>query len=153
MSESDSPTPPLAKAYDPAAVEQPIYAMWEEGGYFRPQARRDDAEPYCIIMPPPNVTGALHLGHAIGHTVQDALIRWRRMRGDEALWLPGVDHAGIATQNVVEADLAREGLSRHDIGREAFVERVWEWVHRFRGRITERHLQPHLRPPQFGHRG
>ena len=137
MSDTAPPTPPLSKTYDPAAVEQPIYAMWESGGYFRPAARRPGAPPFCIIMPPPNVTGPLHLGHAIGHTVQDVLIRWHRMLGDETLWLPGVDHAGIATQNVVEADLASQGLSRHDIGREAFLERVWEWVRRYRGRITE----------------
>ena len=129
----------LSKAYDPAATESAVYALWEAGGYFRPQARRLGAEPFCIIMPPPNVTGALHLGHALTATIQDTLTRWRRMLGDEALWLPGVDHAGIATQNVVEADLAREGRSRHDLGREAFLERVWEWVHRYRGRIDEQH--------------
>ena len=135
--ESPPPTSTLSKTYDPLAVEAPIYAMWESGGYFRPQARRPDAEPYCIIVPPPNVTGALHLGHALTTTVEDILIRWRRMRGDEALLLPGVDHAGIATQNVVEADIAKEGLNRHDIGRDAFLERVWEWVTRFRGRISD----------------
>ncbi|MDE2639575.1 MAG: valine--tRNA ligase [Chloroflexota bacterium] len=145
MSETAPPSPPssappvsdLAKTYDPAAVEAPIYAMWESGGYFRPQARRPDGEPYCIIVPPPNVTGALHLGHALTTTIEDILIRWRRMLGDEALLLPGVDHAGIATQNVVEADIAQQGLSRHDIGREAFLERVWEWVARYRGRIAD----------------
>ena len=147
MSETDPPTPPptdsrpqlstLSKTYDPIAVEAPIYAMWESGGYFRPQARRPDAEPYCIIVPPPNVTGALHLGHALTTTIEDILIRWRRMRGDEALLLPGVDHAGIATQNVVEADIAKQGLSRHDIGREAFLERVWAWVAQYRGRIAD----------------
>ena len=140
-----SPAPPvsappvsaLPKTYDPAAVEAPIYAMWESGGYFRPAARQPDGQPYCIIVPPPNVTGALHLGHALTTTIEDILIRWRRMRGDEALLLPGVDHAGIATQNVVEADIAKQGLSRHDIGRDAFLERVWEWVARYRGRIAD----------------
>ena len=134
---SAPPISALPKTYDPAAVEAPIYAMWESGGYFRPQARHPDGRPYCIIVPPPNVTGALHLGHALTTTIEDILIRWRRMRGDAALLLPGVDHAGIATQNVVEADIAKQGLSRHDVGREAFLERVWEWVARYRGRIAD----------------
>ena len=137
VSDTAPPTPPLSKAYDPATVEGPIYAMWEAAGYFRPQARRPDADPFCIIVPPPNVTGALHVGHALTTTIEDILIRWHRMLGDDTLLLPGVDHAGIATQNVVEADLATQGLSRHDIGREAFLERVWEWVRRYRGRIAD----------------
>jgi len=122
----------MPKAYDPAAVEDGIYAMWDSGGYFRP---RPGGRPFTIIMPPPNVTGALHLGHALTTTIEDLLIRWRRMRGDETLWLPGLDHAGIATQSVVEQELAKEGLSRHDVGREDFVERVWDWVGRYRSRI------------------
>ena len=87
------------------------------------------------MIPPPNVTGSLHMGHALDHSIQDALIRWHRMRGHETLWLPGMDHAGIATQNVVERELAKEGLSRHDLGREAFIERVWEWKAESGGQI------------------
>src|SRR2546426_2615452 len=141
------PTSEMAKAYDPSSVEAGIYEMWLRGGYFRPRrpelkvesgklkgdpsrasGRTDEGEPFCIIMPPPNVTGELHLGHALTATVEDCLIRWHRMRGEPTLWLPGVDHAGIATQNVVERELAKEGMSRHDLGREKVVERVWRWV-------------------------
>ena len=127
---------PLAKAYNPAAVEDRIYALWEESGAFQPPPAAA-GPPYVIIMPPPNVTGALHVGHALTTVLQDCLIRWRRMCGDAALWLPGMDHAGIATQNVLEAELAQEGLSRHDLGRRAFLERVWELVGRYRPRIEE----------------
>jgi valyl-tRNA synthetase len=130
----------MAKAYDPSKVEGPLYQMWLEGGYFR--ARIDASkEPFCIIMPPPNVTGELHLGHALTATIEDCLIRWHRMRGDATLWLPGVDHAGIATQNVVEKQLAKEGLSRHDLGREQFLERVWQWVRKYRGVIAHQHAR------------
>ena len=133
--ESAEPLPP---AYDPQAYEESIYRFWEEGGWFAPPADAGDGrEPFTIIMPPPNVTGALHLGHAITLTIEDALTRWHRMLGDPTLWLPGVDHAGIATQSVVEQQLAREGETRHDLGREAFVERVWQWVHRYRSRIED----------------
>ena len=127
---------PLPKAYQPTAVERRMYALWEESGAFQP-AGDPARDPFAIIMPPPNVTGALHLGHALTTTIEDVLCRWRRMRGHPTLWLPGLDHAGIATQNVVEAELAREGLSRHDLGREAFIARVWDWVGRYRGRIEE----------------
>ena len=127
---------PLPKAYQPAAVERRMYALWEESGAFQPSGD-SVRDPFAIIMPPPNVTGALHLGHALTTTIEDVLCRWRRMCGHPTLWLPGLDHAGIATQNVVEAELAREGLSRHDLGREAFIERVWDWVERYRGRIEE----------------
>ncbi|MDZ4700189.1 MAG: valine--tRNA ligase [Rhodothermales bacterium] len=115
-------------AYDPQTIEQKWYAFWEENGYF--SARRDPSKkPHVIVMPPPNVTGRLHMGHALQDTVQDALTRLRRMQGFEALWMPGKDHAGIATQNVVERALkAAEGKSRHDLGREAFLEKCWEWV-------------------------
>ncbi|HLF70258.1 MAG TPA: valine--tRNA ligase, partial [Actinomycetota bacterium] len=114
------------KAYEPALVEDRIYAMWEQGGYFH--AEPDPSrKPFCIAIPPPNVTGSLHLGHALDNTLQDVLIRFKRMQGYCTLWIPGTDHAGIATQNVVEKDLAKEGLTRHDLGRERFVERVWEW--------------------------
>src|SRR6266496_4272679 len=124
----------MAKAYDPSKVEGPLYEMWLKGGYFRAYID-PEKEPFCIIMPPPNVTGELHLGHALTATIEDCLIRWHRMLGDPTLWLPGVDHAGIATQNVVERDLAKEGLSRHDLGREQFVERVWQWKTAYGGAI------------------
>jgi valyl-tRNA synthetase len=130
----------MAKAYDPSQVEAPLYQMWLEGGYFKPRIE-PGREPFCIIMPPPNVTGELHLGHALEDSITDCLIRWRRMRGDAALWLPGVDHAGIATQNVVEKEIAKEGLSRHDLGREQFLERVWSWVRKYRGVISNQHAR------------
>jgi valyl-tRNA synthetase len=118
--------PTLPTTYLPAEVEQPRYERWVAAGYFR--ARADsDRPPFTIVIPPPNVTGSLHIGHALDHTIQDSLIRRRRMQGYETLWLPGMDHAGIATQNVVERQLAAQGVSRHDLGREAFVERVWRW--------------------------
>jgi valyl-tRNA synthetase len=127
----------LTGAYDASVVEDPIYAFWEDNGWFRPtDASQTDSEPFTVIMPPPNVTGVLHLGHAVTLTIEDALIRWRRMLGEPALWLPGLDHAGIATQSVVEQQLAREGMTRHDLGREAFEERVWDWVGVTRPRIT-----------------
>ena len=127
----------LTGAYDASQVEDPIYAFWEDNGWFRPtDAARNDAEPFTVIMPPPNVTGVLHLGHAVTLTIEDMLIRWHRMLGEPTLWLPGLDHAGIATQSVVEGQLAREGMTRHDLGREAFQERVWDWVGVTRPRIT-----------------
>lgn len=116
----------LPTQYAPADVEGPLYERWVERGYFTADPK-SDRPPYCIVIPPPNVTGSLHLGHAFEHTLMDALIRRRRMQGYDALWLPGMDHAGIATQNVVERELAKEGRSRHDLGREAFVARVWDW--------------------------
>jgi valyl-tRNA synthetase len=124
-------TPPtdardLPTAFTPAEVEVPLYERWVERGYFEADDH-SDKPPYCIVIPPPNVTGSLHLGHAFEHTLIDALVRRRRMQGYEALWMPGMDHAGIATQNVVERELAKEGVSRHDLGREAFVEKVWDW--------------------------
>ena len=123
-------TQDMAKAYEPSKVEAPLYQMWLDRGYFR--ARGDpEKQPFTIIMPPPNVTGELHLGHALTVTVEDILVRWHRMLGDPTLWLPGVDHAGIATQNVVEKQLAKEGLTRHDLGREEFLERVWQWVRKY----------------------
>jgi valyl-tRNA synthetase len=116
----------LAPQYAPAQVETRRYEGWIDAGYFTPAAE-GDAPTYTIVIPPPNVTGSLHIGHALDHTLIDALIRRRRMQGYRTLWLPGMDHAGIATQNVVERELAKEGLSRHDLGREKFVERVWQW--------------------------
>ncbi len=116
----------IPKAYNPKLVEDRIYRLWEERGLF--SARVDKSKkPYCIVIPPPNVTGILHMGHALNNTIQDILIRWKRMQGYESLWMPGTDHAGIATQNAVEKDIAREGLRRQDLGREKFVERVWKW--------------------------
>jgi valyl-tRNA synthetase len=128
----------MPKAYNPGAVEGPIYRRWEEKGYFTPEVRQGE-EPYTIIMPPPNLTGELHLGHAMMDTVEDILIRWRRMQGRPALWLPGVDHAAIAVHALIEKQLANEGLTRHDIGREAFLDRTWSFVERNRARIFEQH--------------
>ncbi|SDR32944.1 valyl-tRNA synthetase [Thermostaphylospora chromogena] len=126
----------LPSQYTPAQVETRNYERWVAEGYFRadPSSGR---EPYTIVLPPPNVTGSLHIGHALDHSIQDALTRRARMRGFETLWLPGMDHAGIATQNVVERELAKENLTRHDLGREAFVERVWRWKEEFGGRILD----------------
>ena len=128
----------MPKAYNPTAVEGPIYRRWEEKGYFTPAVPSNE-EPYTVIMPPPNLTGELHLGHAMMDTVEDVLVRWRRMQGRPTLWLPGVDHAAIAVHTLVERELAAEGLSRHDIGREAFLARTWEFVDRNRARIFEQH--------------
>ncbi len=126
----------LNKVYDPKAVESEIYKMWEEGGYFH--AERDESKkPFTIVMPPPNVTGQLHMGHAMDATLQDSIIRFKRMQGYNALWIPGVDHAGIATQIKVEEELRKEGLTRYDLGREKFLERVWDWKNRFGNRIVE----------------
>ncbi len=116
----------LASTFSPADIESPLYEKWMKAGYFTAD-NTSDKEPYTIVIPPPNVTGSLHIGHALDHTLQDVLIRMKRMKGFETLWLPGMDHAGIATQNVVEKQLAAEGKSRHDLGREEFVKKVWEW--------------------------
>jgi valyl-tRNA synthetase len=128
----------ISKAYEPARVEQKWYRFWMEHGYFTPKIDRRK-KPFVIIMPPPNVTGELHLGHALTATLEDIMVRWHRMKGEPTLWLPGVDHAGIATQVVVEQRLAEEGLDRHKLGREKFVEQVWEWVKKSRGSITYQH--------------
>jgi len=125
----------LEKTYRPEDVEERIYAEWERSGAFRPQAR-PGAVPYCIMMPPPNVTGSLHMGHALTFTLQDALIRFHRMRGRETLWQPGTDHAGIATQMVVERRLEAEGKSRRALGREAFLAEVWKWKEESGGQIV-----------------
>ena len=124
----------LPSQYAPAQVEGPRYERWEKAGYFTADAE-SRAPAFCIVIPPPNVTGTLHIGHALDHTLIDAQVRRRRMQGFNTLWLPGMDHAGIATQNVVERELAKEGLSRHDLGREAFVERVWQWKAESGGKI------------------
>ena len=126
----------LPKIYEPQQVENEIYKMWEEGGYFKPCGKAD-AKPFTIVMPPPNVTGQLHMGHAMDATLQDTLIRFKRMQGYDALWLPGVDHAGIATQIKVEEELRKEGLTRYDLGREKFLERVWDWKNRYGNRIVQ----------------
>ena len=116
----------LPKAYEFAEVEQRWYARWLDDKTF--SARMDEGKPaFSIVIPPPNVTGVLHIGHALNNTLQDLLVRYHRMRGDNTLWVPGTDHAGIATQNVVERQLATENLSRHDLGRDRFIERVWAW--------------------------
>jgi valyl-tRNA synthetase len=126
----------LAKGYEPHDVERKRYQIWEEGGYFC--ANEFSQKPsYSIVIPPPNVTGVLHMGHALNNTLQDILARWKRMSGYEVLWMPGTDHAGIATQNVVEKQLASEGCDRHEVGRERFVERVWQWREDSGGQIIE----------------
>src|SRR3954468_19452930 len=120
--------PELSKTYDPNAVEPKWYARWEEARYFRADAH-SSKPPYSIVIPPPNVTGVLTLGHVLNNTIQDILARRARMLGKEVLWLPGTDHAGIATQTVVERSLKKAGSIRHrdDLGREKFLEKVWEW--------------------------
>lgn len=127
----------LPKVYEPREVEGRVYEMWEKNGYF--EGHRDpDKRPFTIVMPPPNVTGQLHMGHAMDCTLQDILIRFKRMQGYAALWVPGTDHAGIATQIKVEEELRKsEGLTRYDLGREKFLERVWDWKHKFGNRIVE----------------
>ena len=124
----------MDKSYQPNEIEERIYAHWEEAGYFAPGG---DGEPYCIMIPPPNVTGTLHMGHGFGNTIQDALTRYHRMMGRRALWQPGMDHAGIATQMVVERLLGAEGKSKRDLGREKFVERVWQWKEESGGIIAQ----------------
>lgn len=129
-----APTSELPTQYAPAEVEGELYERWVERGYFTADPA-SEKPPYTIVIPPPNVTGSLHLGHAFQHTLMDALTRRKRMQGYEALWLPGMDHAGIATQNKVEQQLAEEGKSRHDLGREEFIERVWQWKEEYGGKI------------------
>jgi len=126
----------LPKVYEPQQVETEIYKMWEEGGHFKPNKDRS-AKPFTIVMPPPNVTGQLHMGHAMDATLQDTLIRFKRMQGYNALWVPGVDHAGIATQIKVEEELRKDGLTRYDLGREKFLEKVWDWKNKYGNRIVE----------------
>ena len=125
----------LDKTYEPSSYEQSIYARWLESGAFH--AVPDERESYVIMMPLPNVTGALHMGHAMDNVMQDLLIRWHRMLGHNSLWMPGTDHAGIATQAVVEKRLKElEGLTRHDVGREGLIERIWKWKDQFQARIV-----------------
>ncbi len=127
----------LSKRYKPAEVEAKNYRFWEEGNFFRAAVGVVDRDRFSVVIPPPNITGRLHMGHALNNTLQDIVIRYHRMNGDETCWFPGTDHAGIATQNVVEKELADEGISRHDIGREAFVERVWEWKAKYGSEIID----------------
>jgi len=116
----------IEKTYRPADIEEKWYRIWEEEGSFN-ASEAGGEDSFSIVIPPPNVTGILHIGHALNNTLQDILVRWRRMQGRNTLWIPGTDHAGIATQNVVEKQLASEGLDRHQLGRERFLERVWKW--------------------------
>lgn len=124
----------LSDRYNPQEVETKTYKWWEENGYFKAQDL-STKPPYSIILPPPNVTGFLHLGHALDHTIQDLLIRWKRMSGFNAMWLPGTDHAGIATQSVVEKELKKQGHTRHSLGRDVFIEKVWDWKNQYGDRI------------------
>src|SRR6188768_3490081 len=128
-----APLEELPAQYNPAETERELYKRWESAGIFSADPARSDKNggektPFVIVMPPPNVTAVLHMGHGLNNTVQDVIVRWRRMSGDEALWLPGTDHAGIATQNVVEKMLAKEGKTRHDVGRVEFVHRTEQFV-------------------------
>ena len=135
---TDQPISELPKAYEPHQVEQKWYAYWMEQGYFTPQIDLS-RKPFVIIQPPPNITGDLHLGHALTATLEDIMVRWHRMLGEPTLWLPGEDHAGIAAQVVVERALAKEGLTRQQIGREKFNERMWQWVDGCRANISNQH--------------
>lgn len=127
----------LAKQYAPQGTEDRIYQNWCDKGYFHTQIDRSK-KPFTIVMPPPNVTGQLHMGHAMDSTLQDILTRFKRMQGYSALWLPGTDHAGIATQIKVEEELrTKEGLTRYDLGREKFLQRVWQWKEKYGNRIVE----------------
>ncbi|PIQ06839.1 MAG: valyl-tRNA synthase [Candidatus Nealsonbacteria bacterium CG18_big_fil_WC_8_21_14_2_50_37_10] len=128
----------FSKTYDPKKVEDKIYTLWQKSGYFNPdKLPRRHKKPYCVIIPPPNVTGTLHMGHALNATIQDILIRWRRLQGYKTLWLPGTDHAGIATQVVVEKELKKEGRNRFDLGREKFIERIWQWKEKYGDIISD----------------
>ena len=130
----------LSPRYNSKEVETHWYSLWESKGYFRSRSDRRGKKfkykRYVIVIPRPNVTGILHMGHALNNSIQDILIRWRRMKGDDTLWVPGVDHAGIATQNVVEKKLAKEKKTRHDLGREKFLEEVWKWKEEHGNTIT-----------------
>src|SRR3954470_22550110 len=126
----------IPKTYDPKEAERSHYAHWEERGYFAPEINKDPGAPvFTIVIPPPNVTGSLHLGHALQHTMMDVLTRHKRMLGYRTLWLPGMDHAGISTQLMVTRQIKKEGLTRHDLGREKFVERIWQWKQEYGGQI------------------
>ena len=125
----------MSKAYNPKEHEDTIYQSWEDNGFFKPQIDKSK-KPYVVMIPPPNVTGSLHIGHALDNTIQDVLVRYHRMKGLPTLWVPGTDHAGIATQNKVEQKLAKSGKSKHDLGREKFVEVVWKWKDEYQENIV-----------------
>jgi len=133
----------MDKTYDSKLVEDKIYKTWEESGFFSPDTRKpktdniNSKKTFSIVLPPPNITGNLHMGHALNATIQDILIRKKRMQGYKTLWLPGTDHAGIATQNVVEKKLKKENKSRHDLGRENFIKLVWEWKKEYGNNILK----------------
>lgn len=135
MSKTDPSPLEIPKNYEPKQVEDRVYAMWEKGDYFKPRESKT-GENFSIVIPPPNVTGNLHAGHAVGITIQDALIRYHRMKGDSTLWVPGTDHAGISTQVVVEKKIAEQGKTRHDYTREQFVKIIWEWVEKYKKEIN-----------------
>jgi valyl-tRNA synthetase len=124
----------MSRTYNPQDAEERLYEFWEERGYFKPEIDWD-RQPFTIVIPPPNITGELHHGHAMFIAFEDLMIRHHRMLGEPTLWLPGSDHAGISTQNVVEKELAKEGLTRHDVGREKFEEMLWEWREEYGGII------------------
>ncbi len=124
----------ISKVYDPKLVEARWYSFWLEKDYFHAD-EKSGKKSYCIVIPPPNITGVLHVGHALNNTLQDILVRWKRMQGYNVLWMPGTDHAGIATQNVVERQLKEERINRHELGREKFIERVWKWKEKSGGTI------------------
>lgn len=150
MTEQTMTETTMPKAYDPRQVEEKLYAWWEQSGFFRPEQQIASGladprrRPFVIPMPPPNVTGALHLGHAITSSIEDMLIRYHRMLGDPTLWVPGTDHAGIATQNVVERHLEKQGVTRHDLGRERFVDEVWRWKHEYHAHHGAAETHGHL---------
>ena len=127
----------MDKQYNPESVEKKIYDFWEKNNFFIPDETKKgiSQKTFSIVIPPPNVTGSLHMGHALNATIQDILCRWKRMQGFKTLWVPGTDHAGIATQNVVEKKLKKEGKTRFDLGREKFIEEVWKWKEEYGGRI------------------
>ncbi|MBQ9950267.1 MAG: class I tRNA ligase family protein, partial [Clostridia bacterium] len=129
-------TDEMPKAYDHRQVEDRLYEKWEKSGYFRAKDKNEDKPSYCIVMPPPNITGQLHMGHALDETLQDVLIRYKRMSGFETLWLPGTDHASIATEVKIVEQLAKEGITKEELGREGFLKKAWEWKEKFGGRIV-----------------
>ena len=128
----------LEKKYNFREIEEKIYSSWEKGGYFNPdRLPKKKAEPYTTMLPPPNITGSLHIGHALNAIIQDIVVRQKRMAGFKTLWLPGIDHAGIATQNVVEKRLAKKGQTREDLGKEKFLEEIWKWKEKYGERILK----------------
>ena len=125
----------MDKVYDPQSVESRLYETWEKNGYFH-AVPDPDKKPFTIVIPPPNITGQLHMGHALDNTIQDVLIRFKRMQGYSALWMPGTDHASIATEVKIVEQMAKEGLTKNDLGREGFLERAWAWKEEYGGRIV-----------------